>query len=292
MDYLVRAVDIDGNIKISAVITTDIVEKARVTHSLSKTASAALGRTLSVGVIMAEALKNENDSITINIKGDGDIGRIVVSGKNDGNIKGYVENPLADTDSRVIDNKLDVGKLVGNGTLTVVTDLGLKEPYVGQVQLVSGEIAEDFANYFYTSDQVPSVVSLGVLVDTDYTIKAAGGFVLQLLPGAEEEIISKIEKNLKDLDSVTSMISDGYLPEDIIKRVLSGFEVKILSVKKVYYNCDCSREKVEDAIISLGKKELEEILKTDKKAEMKCYFCNKTYELNEAELKSLVDKID
>lgn len=293
MDYLVRAVDVEGQIKIAAVLSTDIVEEARKIHNLSKTASAALGRTLTIGTIMADALKNKEDAVTINIKGDGEIGRIIVTGKNDGNIKGYVENPAADADIRQSDNKLDVSKVVGkNGTLTVVTDLGLKEPYIGKTNLVSGEIAEDFANYFYTSDQVPSVVSLGVLVDVDYTIKAAGGFLLQLLPGTTDDVITKIENNLRDLPSVTSLIVDGYSPEDIIKRVLSGFEVKFLNKREVFYKCDCSREKVEEALSSVGKSELKDILKTDKKAELNCYFCNSNYVFDEKDLERIISELD
>ena len=291
MDYLVRAIDKDGFVKISAVTTKNLVEKARITHNLSKTATAALGRTLSIGAIMGEWLKNEEDSITLNIKGDGEIGRIVVVGKNDGTVKGYVDNPSADLPARQSDGKIDVGGIVGKGTLTVVTDMGLKEPYVGKTNLVNGEIAEDFANYFYKSEQIPTVVSLGVLVDVDYTVKQAGGFVLQLMPGAGEEVISKIEENLKYLPSCTTMLNNGLNPKDIINKVLNGFELKFLEDKTLSYKCSCSKDKVESALISLGKNEIKDIIKEDKKAEVKCYFCNKVYNFSEEELKEMLNNM-
>ena len=291
MDYLVKAVDKDGFVKISAANTKNTVEKARKLHNLSKTASAALGRTLTAGLIMASDLKNEKDSITINIDGSGDIGRIVVTGKNDGKIKGYVNNPSADAKIREVDNKLDVSKIVGQGTLTVVTDLGLKEPYVGRVNLVSGEIAEDLVNYFYISEQVGSVVNLGVLVDVDYTIKESGGFILQLMPGAGEEIISKIESNIKNMKSYTSLLDEGNNPEDIMKMVLKGFDTKELERKNIEFSCDCSREKVVDSLISIGKKEIEDIIKEDGKAEVVCHFCNSKYLFSKKDLEDILEKM-
>jgi len=288
MDYIVRAIDVSGSIKISAAITTEVVEKARITHNLSKTASSALGRTLTAGLIMTDALKNEQDSLTINIKGDGPLGRIVVTGKNDGKIKGYVVNPSADLPIRETDNKIDVSGVVGNGLLTIVTDMGLKEPYVGQVSLVSGEIAEDIANYLYISDQVPSAVGLGVLVNTDYSIKAAGGFILQLLPDADEETISKIESNIQNMKSVTEMIDLNYSAEDIIKTITNGLEVKFLDEKKVSYECDCSKEKMESALAAIGKNELNSIIEEDGHAELSCYFCNRKYDFDKAELENLI----
>lgn len=292
MDYIIRAVNKEKDVKIQVAITTDIVEKARQIHNLSKTASAVLGRTLTAGVILAEDMKNEQDSLTINMRGDGPIGRIVVSAKNNGKVKGYVDNPFVDFEARESDGKIDVSRAVGKGTLTIVKDLGLKEPYTGQAPLVSGEIAEDFANYLYTSDQVPSVVGLGVLVDTDLTIKSAGGFILQLMPGASEETISKIENNIKDLPTVTSMIESGYNAEDIMNRVMQGFEMKILNKKEISFECDCSKEKVEDALISIGEDEIKDMIKEDKKAEVKCYFCNKTYDFDEKDLNEILKKIN
>lgn len=292
MDYIIRAINKEKDVKIQVAITTELVEKARKTHNLTKTASAVLGRTLSAGIILAEDMKNEKDSITVNINGDGPVGRIVATAKNNGKIKGYVQNPNADADVRESDGKLDVSGLVGNGTLTVVRDLGMREPYVGQVPLVSGEIAEDFANYLYTSDQVPSVVGLGVLVDTDLTIKSSGGFILQLMPGASEETICKIEENLKDLPTVTQMIESGFNAEDILNRVMQGFEMKILNKKEISFDCDCSKEKVEDALVSLGTKEIEEIIKEDKKAEIQCHFCNTFYNFDEEDLNKILLKIN
>lgn len=292
MDYIIRAINKEKDVKIQVAITTELVEKARKTHNLTKTASAVLGRTLSAGIILAEDMKNEKDSITVNINGDGPVGRIVATAKNNGKIKGYVQNPNADADVRESDGKLDVSGLVGNGTLTVVRDLGMREPYVGQVPLVSGEIAEDFANYLYTSDQVPSVVGLGVLVDTDLTIKSSGGFILQLMPGTSEETICKIEENLKDLPTVTQMIESGFNAEDILNRVMQGFEMKILNKKEISFDCDCSKEKVEDALVSLGTKEIEEIIKEDKKAEIQCHFCNTFYNFGEEDLNKILLKIN
>lgn len=287
MDYIIRAINKEKNVKIQVAITTELVEEARKIHNLSKTTSAALGRVLTAGVMMTDDLKNKEDSLTINIKGDGPVGRIIVTGRNDGKIKGYVDHPEADVEIRESDHKLDVSKIIGKGTLTVVKDLGLKEPYTGQVPLISGEIAEDLANYFYTSDQVPSVVGLGVLVDTDYTIKRAGGFILQLMPGADEDIISRIEENIKDIKSVTEMMEEGYDAKDIMNRVMRGFEMTILEKKEIEYQCDCSRDKIKDAILSLGTKEIDSILEEDKKAEVKCYFCNKSYDFSEEDLKEL-----
>lgn len=291
MDYLTKAMDSTKMVRVSAIDARDVVEKARQIHNTSKTASAALGRTLCAGLLMASDLKNEDDSLTLNIESESSIGRIVVTCKNDGNIKGYVKNPMADAEIRESDHKLDVGSIVGNGTLTVVKDLGLKHPYVGKVNLVSGEIAEDIANYYYVSEQVRSVVSLGVLVDKDYTIKQAGGFILQLMPYAGEEVIEKIENNLKDLPSYTEMLEDNMSPEDIINRLLEGFEVNYLDKRPVYYKCDCSREKVISSLISLGKKELEDIKEEDEKVEVTCHFCNTEYDFNKEDIDEIIKMI-
>lgn len=291
MDYLVRAIDEDAKVRIFACNSTDMVEEARKIHNTSKTATAALGRTLTAAALMSENLKNEADTLTINIKGDGDIGQIVVTTKANGVVKGYVNNPLADADIRESDGKLDVGKIVGKGTLTIVSDHGLKEPYIGKVELVSGEIAEDLANYFYQSDQVPSVVSLGVLVDVDYTVRDSGGFILQLMPGAGEECISKIEENLSKLKSVTTMLDEGMTPEEIVESVMNGFKIKFLDKKEIGFNCDCSREKVEDSLISIGKDELNKIIEEDKSAEVVCHFCNTKYYFEEDDLKNIIEKI-
>ena len=288
MDYLTKAMDSIKMVRVSAIDARDVVEKARQIHNTSKTASAAFGRTLCAGLLMASDLKNEDDSLTLNIESESSIGRIVVTCKNDGNIKGYVKNPMADAEIRESDHKLDVGSIVGNGTLTVVKDLGLKHPYVGKVNLVSGEIAEDIANYYYVSEQVRSVVSLGVLVDKDYTIKQAGGSILQLMPYAGEEVIEKIENNLKDLPSYTEMLEDNMNPEDIINRLLEGFEVNYLDKRPVHYKCDCSREKVISSLISLGEKELEDIKEEDENVEVICHFCNTEYNFNKEDIDEII----
>lgn len=292
MDYLVRAIDKDAQVRIFACNSKNMVETARNIHNTSKTATAALGRTLTAAALMSENLKNEADTLTLNIKGDGGIGQIVVTAKANGVVKGYVNNPMADCEIRESDGKLDVGRIVGNGTLTVVADQGLKEPYIGKVELISGEIAEDLANYFYRSDQVPSVVSLGVLVDVDYTVRAAGGFILQLMPGADDECISKIEENISKLKAITTMLDEGLTPEQIIEHVMDGFEIKFLDKKEIGFNCDCSREKVEDSLISIGKDELKAIIEEDGKAEVICHFCNEKYSFNEEELENILNSIE
>ncbi|EGY79707.1 Hsp33 family molecular chaperone HslO [Peptoniphilus indolicus] len=292
MDYLVRAIDKDAQVRIFACSSKNMVEKSREIHNTSKTATAALGRSLTAAALMSENLKNEADTLTLNIKGDGDIGQIVVTAKANGIVKGYVNNPMADADIRESDGKLDVGKIVGKGTLTVVADQGLKEPYIGKVELISGEIAEDLANYFYRSDQVPSVVSLGVLVDVDYSVKAAGGFILQLMPGADDECISKIEQNISKIKSITSMLDEGMTPEQIVEAVMSGFEIKILDKKGIGFNCDCSFEKVEDSLISLGKGELKAIIEEDGRAEVMCHFCNSKYNFSKEELTSILESME
>ena len=291
MDYLIKAMDSTKMVRVSAINAKDVVEKARQIHNTSKTASAAFGRTLCAGLLMASDLKNEDDSLTLNIESESSIGRIVVTCKNDGNVKGYVKNPMADAEIRESDHKLDVRAIVGNGTLTVVKDLGLKQPYVGKVNLVSGEIAEDIANYYYISEQVRSVVSLGVLVDKDYTIKQAGGFILQLMPYAGEEVIEKIENNLKDLPSYTEMLEGNMSLEDIINRLLEGFEVNYLDKKPVHYKCDCSREKVISSLISLGKKELEDIKEEEENVEVICHFCNTEYKFNKEDIDEIIKMI-
>lgn len=288
MGYQIRAIDETKTVRVIVAITTDVVEEARRVHNLSKTAAATLGRTLTMTAIMGTNLKNEKDSLTVSIKGNGDAGTILATAKNDGNVKGYIENPMADRETRQSDGKLDVSGLVGDGFLTVTMDTGLKEPYVGRVPLVSGEIAEDFANYFTSSDQVPSAVGLGVLVDVDYTIKAAGGFLLQLMPGVEEDTIDRIEKNLSKISRVTSLIEEGKSAEDILNIVMEGFNMQVLERQELSYRCDCSKEKVGDAIVSIGPKEIEDMIIEDGKAHVSCYFCDKEYNFNREELEELL----
>lgn len=290
MGYILRAIDKTETIKISAAITTDVVEEATKIHKLSKTTSAALGRVLTAASIIGSWQKNEKDSITLSINGDGPAGRIVATCKNDGFVKGYVTNPTADLPIRESDGKIDVSGIVGKGNLTLVMDTGMKKPYTGTVNLTTGEIAEDLAVYFLQSDQVPSAVGLGVLVDVDYSIKAAGGFIIQLMPDATEEQISKLEENLKNLPSVTSILDEYHDAEKLIEILMKDINFKILEKREITYKCNCSREKVEDAIISVGPKEIEEILREDKKAEVSCYFCDKVYNFDESDLERMLKK--
>ena len=292
MGYILRAIDESETIKISAAITTDVVEEAAKIHKLSKTTSAALGRVLTAAAIIGSWQKNEKDSITLSINGNGPAGKIVATCKNDGYVKGYVTNPGADLPTREADGKIDVAGIVGEGNLTLVMDTGMKKPYTGTVNLTTGEIAEDLAVYFLQSDQVPSAVGLGVLVDVDYSIKAAGGFIIQLMPDATEEQISKLEENLKGLPSVTSILNEYHDAEKLIEILMKDIDFKILEKREITYKCNCSREKVEDAIVSVGPREIEEILREDKKAEVSCYFCNKVYNFDESDLERMLKKAE
>lgn len=292
MGYILRAIDESETIKISAAITTDVVEEAAKIHKLSKTTSAALGRVLTAAAIIGSWQKNEQDSITLSINGNGPAGKIVATCKNDGYVKGYVTNPGADLPTREADGKIDVAGIVGEGNLTLVMDTGMKKPYTGTVNLTTGEIAEDLAVYFLQSDQVPSAVGLGVLVDVDYSIKAAGGFIIQLMPDATEEQISKLEENLKGLPSVTSILDEYHDAEKLIEILMKDIDFKILEKREITYKCNCSREKVEDAIVSVGPREIEEILREDKKAEVSCYFCDKVYNFDESDLERMVKKAE
>lgn len=292
MGYILRAIDESETIKISAAITTDVVEEAAKIHKLSKTTSAALGRVLTAAAIIGSWQKNEQDSITLSINGNGPAGKIVATCKNDGYVKGYVTNPGADLPTREADGKIDVAGIVGEGNLTLVMDTGMKKPYTGTVNLTTGEIAEDLAVYFLQSDQVPSAVGLGVLVDVDYSIKAAGGFIIQLMPDATEEQISKLEENLKGLPSVTSILDEYHDAEKLIEILMKDIDFKILEKREITYKCNCSREKVEDAIVSVGPKEIEEILREDKKAEVSCYFCDKVYNFDESDLERMLKKAE
>ena len=287
-DYLIRSMDKLGRIRVFVATTTDMVEKARTIHNTSPTATAALGRSLTASVLMSTMMKNEEDTLTFKIDGNGPGGNILVVSKNDGRVKGEIRYPQADLPSRK-DGKLDVGGLVGKeGTMTVIMDLGLKEPYIGMSKLVSGEIAEDLAHYYAYSEQQPSVVSLGVLIDKDTSVKAAGGYIIQLLPGSTEEDIVLIEKVLEKIKPVSSLIDEGLSPEDILKTVLKDFEMEILEKKEIEYKCDCSKDKLEKIIRSLGKKEIEDIIKEDQGAEIVCHFCNTKYNFDEEDLRKIM----
>lgn len=287
-DYLIRGIDKLGRIRVFVANTTDMVEESRKIHNTSPTATAALGRSLTAGVLMGAMMKNEEDTLTFKINGNGPGGNILVVAKNNGTIKGEIMNPAVDLPSRE-DGKFDVGGLVGNdGTLTIIMDLGLKEPYVGMSKLVSGEIAEDLAHYYAYSEQQPSVVSLGVLVDKDISVKAAGGYIIQLLPGCTEEDIVLIENKLKEIKPVSTLIDEGLSPEDILNTIFEDFEMRVLDKKSVEYKCDCSKEKIDGVIKSLGKTEIKAMIEEDHGAEIMCHFCNTKYKFNEEQLNKIM----
>lgn len=289
-DYLIRGMDKLGRVRVFVAKTTNLVEEARRIHNTSPTATAALGRTLTAAIMMGTMMKNQEDSMTLKINGGGPVGKLLAVANNYGHVKGDIDFPMADVPSRA-DGKLDVGGLVGrDGTLTVMMDLGMKEPYVGQSSLVSGEIAEDVANFYMVSEQTASAVSLGVLIDTDISCLAAGGYIIQVLPGILDEEITIIENALANAEPVSAMINKGMTPEEIMDSVLSGFDMEILDKMDLEYHCDCSREKIEKVIISLGKKEIKDIIEEDGQAEVICHFCATKYQFNKDELvKLLVD---
>ena len=288
-DKLVRGNSMDGAIRVFAAVTTDLVNEAQRIHHTYPVATAALGRLLTGAAIMGAAgLKNETDSMTVQIKGEGEITNLVAVTDCHSRVRGYVSNPYVD---RPLNNKgkLDVGGAIGGGYLSVVRDLGLKEPYVGQIPLVSGEIAEDLTYYYAKSEQIPTSVALGVLVDTDNSVIAAGGFMIQLMPEATEEMAVQLEDILKELPPVTTMIKEGMTAEDILFRVTEGFSM-VCENKAVVpeYKCTCSKERMEKALISIGKKELEELIEGE--AELTCQFCDNKYHFNKKKLEDLFEK--
>lgn len=286
MDEIVRAVTKDGFVKISAVTARGVVERAREIHGLSPTASAALGRTLCGASMLGELMKEDDASLTIRVNGGGPVGSVIAVSDNGGNVRGYVTEPKADLPLRG-DGKLNVGGLVGtNGMLTVSRDIGLKEPYVGSTELVTGEIAEDLAQYMVESEQIPSAVGLGVLVDTDRTIKAAGGFIVQLMPGAPEELITKLEENIFVMDQLTTVLTEDGVDE-AVRQVLKGLDYETVMRVPVEYRCNCSRERVEQALESCGREELLDMAATGEETEVSCQFCDKIYRFSSSELREL-----
>jgi len=283
MDEIVRAVAADGFIKMTAISSRDMVERARAIHNTTPVCTAALGRTLTATSIIGNMLKGEDQSVTVRINGGGQTGSIITVSDAVGNVRGYVTNPHVDIPLKE-NGKLDVGGAVGiNGMLTVIKDLNMREPYVGSVQLVSGEIAEDFTAYFYESEQTPSACALGVLVDRDYTVKAAGGYLIQLLPDAPEEIAVQLEQSILNTGSVTSVL-ENYTAEDLINLVLIGFNPEILERTPVEYKCYCSRERVKEAISGIEREELENIQREGKPIEVTCQFCDAVYNFEPSEL--------
>nr|WP_106782186.1 Hsp33 family molecular chaperone HslO [Lysinibacillus timonensis] len=289
-DYLVRALAFDGNVRAFAARTTETVGEAQRRHNTWPTATAALGRTITAGVIMGAMLKGE-DKLTVKIEGNGPTGPIIVDSNAKGEVRGFVTNPQVHFDLNSV-GKLDVRRAVGTeGAVTVVKDLGLRDMFSGQTPIVSGEIAEDFTYYFAVSEQVPSSVGLGVLVNPDNTVLASGGFIVQLLPGCDEETITKIEKHLSNIEPVSKMIEKGYTPEEILEAVLGGGNVKILDTLPVSFKCQCSKERFGAAIMSLGVGEIQEMIDEDGGAEAQCHFCLEKYNYDKAELKGFIDEI-
>ena len=288
-DYIVRAVAADAQIRAFACTTKQMVEIARKNHNTSPVATAALGRLLSAGAMMGSMLKGEKDILTLQVKGDGPIKGITVTADADAKVKGYVLNPAVMLPPSNA-GKLDVGGAVGNGILRVIKDLGLKEPYVGETLLQTGEIAEDLTYYFAASEQVPSGVGLGVLMEKDNHVKQAGGFIIQLMPFAEEKVVEKLEQNLTKIPPVTTMLNEGNTPRDILERVLDGMEVEILDTIPTGFYCNCNKERIEKAIISIGEKDINEMIDDGKEIEVNCHFCNKNYVYSVNELQEMLEK--
>ncbi len=288
-DYIVRAVTDTGSVRAFAAATTGMVNEAHRIHQTWPIASAALGRLLTAATMMGWMLKSEQESLTLQVTGDGPIGRVIAVADSQAHVKGYVGDPFVDLPNNQA-GKLNVGGAVGqNGFLTVIRDLGLKEPYIGRVPLVSGEIGEDLTHYFALSEQIPSSVGLGVLVNPDLTIQASGGFLVQVMPEATDNDISQLESNIGKIQSVTAMMETGMTPEDILAVVLEGLPYEIAGRTKTVYQCDCSRERVERALVSLGEKELKKMIEEDGKAELTCHFCDKVYQFDRTELESLLN---
>jgi molecular chaperone Hsp33 len=287
MDKIIRAVSSDGYVRISAVTARGVVQRAREIHDTSPVATAALGRALCAASMMGEMLKEEKASLTIRIKGGGPIGSIVAVSDSSGNVRGYVQHPHVDLPLRP-DGKLDVGGAVGkNGTITVSRDFGLKEPYIGSTTLVSGEIAEDVTAYFAESEQVGTACGLGVLVDTDLSVRAAGGFLVQLMPGAPDELIDRLEENIRRTEAVTEMLTRGGA-EAIIQRILEGFEPRVLEELPIEYRCYCSRERVLQAVSVLSREELQDIVEKGEETTVSCQFCDAVYRFSPEEIKELL----
>lgn len=288
-DYIVRATAANNQIRAFAATTRDLVEEARSAHNTSPVATAALGRLLTAGSMMGSMMKGEKDLLTLQIKCAGPIQGLTVTSDSAANVKGYVVNPevmLPPSDK----GKLDVGKAVDAGILTVIKDMGLKEPYAGQTHLVSGEIAEDLTYYFATSEQVPSCVALGVLMNKDNTVKRAGGFIIQLMPFADDEVIDKLEAKISAITSITAMLDKDMTPEMILEEVLGEFGVEIMDTMPTKFYCNCDKARVEKAIISIGKKDIQEMINDGEPIEVNCHFCNTNYTFSVEDLKDIYNR--
>ncbi|RDU23951.1 Hsp33 family molecular chaperone HslO [Anaerosacchariphilus polymeriproducens] len=286
-DYIVRATAANNQIRIFAATTKETVEKARIAHNTSPVATAALGRLLTAGAIMGTMMKGDKDILTLQIKGSGPIEGITVTADSKGNVKGYVNEPnvLIPANNN---GKLDVAGAVGEGILNVIKDMGMKEPYVGQTVLQTSEIAEDLTFYFANSEQIPSSVGLGVLMEKDNTVKQAGGFILQLMPFAEESVVEYLEESLKNITSVTTLLEQGYTPEQLVEKIAGDLGVEIMDNIPTRFYCNCSKDRISKAIISIGKEETQNIIDEGKPIEVKCHFCNTNYVFEIDELKELL----
>ena len=288
-DYIVRATAANNQIRAFAATTKNTVETARASHNTSPVATAALGRLLTAGSMMGVMMKGDKDILTLQVKAGGPLNGITVTADSHGNVKGYVGNPnviLHANDK----GKLDVAGAVGVGFMNVIKDMGLKEPYVGQTVLQTSEIAEDLTYYFATSEQVPSSVGLGVLMEKDNTVRQAGGFIIQLMPFTEESVISKLEENLKKVTSVTALLEEGHTPESLLAVLLEGFDIEINEKIPTQFYCNCCKERVEKALISVGKKEIQDMIREGKEIELNCHFCNKNYIFTVEELKEILKR--
>lgn len=288
-DYIVRVTAANAAIRAFAVTGRELVETARKAHDTSPVVTAALGRLMMGGVMMGAMLKGENDLLTLQVSGDGPIKGMTVTADARGNVKGYAIEPQVMLPPNAA-GKLDVGGAVGSGMLRVIKDMGLKEPYVGQTVLQTGEIAEDLTYYFATSEQVPSCVGLGVLMEKDNTVKQAGGFVIQLMPFTEDEVISKLEENIRKFSSVTSVLDEGKTAEEMLEILLDGLDMEITDTMPAQFYCNCDKKRVEKAIISIGKKDIEEMIAENKDIEVNCHFCNTSYTFSVEELKEMLKK--
>lgn len=290
-DYIVRVSAADNQIRGFAATTKNMVEYARTIHNTSPVATAALGRLLTAGAMMGVMMKGDKDLLTLQIKGNGPIGGITVTANSRGTVKGYVYQPdiLLPPSPK---GKLDVGGAIGEGMLTVIRDMGLKEPYVGQVNLISGEIAEDLTYYFASSEQLPSSVALGVLMNKDNTVRRAGGFILQLMPFAEEEVISKLEEKISGLEGITGLLDKDMSPEMILEHLLGDFDMEVLEKYPTEFECNCSKERVEKAVISIGKKDIKEMIEDNEPIEVNCHFCNKKYVFTVDDLNNFLTRAD
>nr|WP_294469012.1 Hsp33 family molecular chaperone HslO [uncultured Sellimonas sp.] len=285
-DYLVRATAAGSQIRAFAVTSTEMVETARQHHNTSPVATAALGRLLTAGAMMGSMMKNDTDILTIQIKCDGPIQGLTVTADSKADVKGYVENP--DVMLPPKNGKLDVGGALGLGILNVIKDMGLKEPYVGQTILQTGEIGDDLTYYFANSEQVPSSVGLGVLMEKDNTVKCAGGFIVQVMPFIEEKVLEQLEENISNIHSVTALLEQGHTPESLLEEVLKGMDIEITDTMPTRFYCDCSKAKIEKAILSIGEKEIREMIQDGKDIEVKCHFCNTAYTFSVDELSALL----